>query len=157
MAFSGCHVLAFSSSLVSSSIDFSKPISSALQSHSTRFVAKSGGKAQVILSWWDLEMDSSGNIVCTMAPSWTYKEPKMAPVSGGQSVTVLSGSHEPLLITVLCFSGGTTGCRACTFCQRSAAWHRERCSVSPSAMTTTACGTVCSLPGNCSEMTYCIK
>uniref|UniRef100_A0A3Q4B6X5 Protein arginine N-methyltransferase n=1 Tax=Mola mola TaxID=94237 RepID=A0A3Q4B6X5_MOLML len=59
------------------SVDFSKPISSALQSHSTRFVAQSGGQAQVVLSWWDLEMDSSGNILCTMAPSWTYQEPKM--------------------------------------------------------------------------------
>uniref|UniRef100_A0A8C9XE15 Protein arginine N-methyltransferase n=1 Tax=Sander lucioperca TaxID=283035 RepID=A0A8C9XE15_SANLU len=54
------------------SVDFSKPVSSAFQSHSSQFVAQSGGRAQVVLSWWDLDMDPSGSIVCTMAPSWTY-------------------------------------------------------------------------------------
>lgn len=63
------------------SVDFSKPVSSAFQSHSTRFVARSGGRAQVVLSWWDLEMDPSGTIVCSMAPSWTYPQPAKAPVS----------------------------------------------------------------------------
>ncbi|KAK5868014.1 hypothetical protein PBY51_012461 [Eleginops maclovinus] len=61
------------------SVDFSKPVSSAFQSHSSQFVAQAGGKAQVVLSWWDLDMDPSGSIVCTMAPSWTYQQPKMAP------------------------------------------------------------------------------
>uniref|UniRef100_A0A8C9XGK5 Protein arginine N-methyltransferase n=1 Tax=Sander lucioperca TaxID=283035 RepID=A0A8C9XGK5_SANLU len=61
------------------SVDFSKPVSSAFQSHSSQFVAQSGGRAQVVLSWWDLDMDPSGSIVCTMAPSWTYPQPKMAP------------------------------------------------------------------------------
>uniref|UniRef100_A0A8D0CRB6 Protein arginine N-methyltransferase n=1 Tax=Sander lucioperca TaxID=283035 RepID=A0A8D0CRB6_SANLU len=60
-------------------VDFSKPVSSAFQSHSSQFVAQSGGRAQVVLSWWDLDMDPSGSIVCTMAPSWTYPQPKMAP------------------------------------------------------------------------------
>lgn len=63
------------------SVDFSKPVSSAFQSRSSRFVAQSGGRAQVVLSWWDIDMDPSGSIVCTMAPSWTYPQPKMAPVS----------------------------------------------------------------------------
>lgn len=63
------------------SVDFSKPVSSALQSHTSHFVAQSSGRAQVVLSWWDLHMDPSGSIVCTMAPSWTYPEPKTAPVS----------------------------------------------------------------------------
>lgn len=63
------------------SVDFSKPVSSAFQSHSSHFVAQSSGRAQVVLSWWDLDMDPSGSIVCTMAPSWTYPEAKMAPVS----------------------------------------------------------------------------
>uniref|UniRef100_A0A3P9N3X2 Protein arginine N-methyltransferase n=1 Tax=Poecilia reticulata TaxID=8081 RepID=A0A3P9N3X2_POERE len=57
------------------SVDFSKPVSSAFQSHSTSFVARSGGRAQVVLSWWDLDMDPSGTIVCSMAPSWTYQHP----------------------------------------------------------------------------------
>ncbi|KAF3689238.1 Protein arginine N-methyltransferase 7 [Channa argus] len=61
------------------SVDFSKPVSSAFQSHSSQFVAQSSGRAQVVLSWWDLEMDPSGSIVCSMAPSWTYPEEQMAP------------------------------------------------------------------------------
>ncbi|XP_069017981.1 protein arginine N-methyltransferase 7 [Embiotoca jacksoni] len=61
------------------SVDFSKPVSSALQSHSSQFVAQSGGRAQVVLSWWDLDMDPSGSIVCTMAPSWTYPQAETAP------------------------------------------------------------------------------
>uniref|UniRef100_A0A3Q2D8F8 Protein arginine N-methyltransferase n=1 Tax=Cyprinodon variegatus TaxID=28743 RepID=A0A3Q2D8F8_CYPVA len=61
------------------SVDFSRPVSSAFQSHSTRFVAQTGGRAQVVLSWWDLEMDRSGTIVCSMAPSWMYPQPAMAP------------------------------------------------------------------------------
>ncbi|XP_005751263.1 protein arginine N-methyltransferase 7 [Pundamilia nyererei] len=60
-------------------VDFSKPVSSAFQAHSSQFVAQSSGRAQVVLSWWDLDMDPTGSIVCTMAPSWTYQEPKMAP------------------------------------------------------------------------------
>ncbi|KAM8892563.1 protein arginine N-methyltransferase 7 [Spinachia spinachia] len=61
------------------SVDFSKPVSSALQSHTSRFVARRGGRAQVVLSWWDLDMEPSGGVVCTMAPSWTYPEAQMAP------------------------------------------------------------------------------
>lgn len=61
------------------SVDFSKPVSSAFQSHTSGFVARSGGRAQVVLSWWDIEMDPSGSIVCSMAPSWTYAEPETAP------------------------------------------------------------------------------
>lgn len=61
------------------SVDFSKPVSSAFESHSSQFVAEADGQAQVILSWWDLHMDPSGSIVCTMAPSWTYTQPQTAP------------------------------------------------------------------------------
>ncbi|CAL8262622.1 unnamed protein product [Merluccius merluccius] len=61
------------------SVDFSKPVSSASQSHSSRFPAQASGKAQVVLSWWDIDMDPEGSIVCTMAPSWTYPQPKAAP------------------------------------------------------------------------------
>lgn len=63
------------------SVDFSKPVSSVFKSHSSQFVAQSGGRAQVVLSWWDIDMDPGGSIVCTMAPSWTYPQSKMAPVS----------------------------------------------------------------------------
>lgn len=61
------------------SVDFSKPVSSAPQTHSSRFVAQCNGQAQVIFSWWDLDMDPSGSIVCSMAPSWTYADPSTAP------------------------------------------------------------------------------
>ncbi|CAG5958356.1 unnamed protein product [Menidia menidia] len=61
------------------SVDFSKPVSSAFQSASCRFVARTSGRAQVVLSWWDLDMDPGGSIVCSMAPSWTYPQPHTAP------------------------------------------------------------------------------
>uniref|UniRef100_A0AAQ5YSS3 Protein arginine N-methyltransferase n=1 Tax=Amphiprion ocellaris TaxID=80972 RepID=A0AAQ5YSS3_AMPOC len=61
------------------SVDFSRAVSSSFQSHSSQFAARSRGRAQVVLSWWDLDMDPAGSIVCSMAPSWTYPEPKTAP------------------------------------------------------------------------------
>ncbi|KAM7396311.1 hypothetical protein PAMP_019360 [Pampus punctatissimus] len=61
------------------SVDFSKPVSSAPQSHCSQFVAQAGGRAQVVLSWWDIDMDPGGTIVCSMAPSWTYPQPRTAP------------------------------------------------------------------------------
>ncbi|KAG7281546.1 hypothetical protein CRUP_007580, partial [Coryphaenoides rupestris] len=61
------------------SVDFSKPVSSTPQFHTTRFPARASGKAQVVLSWWDIDMDPQGSIVCTMAPSWTYPQPEAAP------------------------------------------------------------------------------
>lgn len=61
------------------SVDFSKPVSSAPQTHCSRFVAQRTGQAQVVFSWWDLDMDPSGSIVCSMAPSWTYVDPSAAP------------------------------------------------------------------------------
>ncbi|CAF98945.1 unnamed protein product, partial [Tetraodon nigroviridis] len=61
------------------SVDFSKPVSSSLQSHSSQFVSQADGRAQAVLSWWDLEMDPSGSVVCSMAPSWTYAAPETTP------------------------------------------------------------------------------
>lgn len=89
------------------SIDFSKPVSSASQSHTSQFVARSGGRAQVVLSWWDIEMDPGGSIVCSMAPSWMYPEPETAPWRDHwmQSVYFLPQEHrvsegEELSLTV---------------------------------------------------------
>lgn len=89
------------------SVDFSKPVSSVFKSHSSQFVAQSGGRAQVVLSWWDIDMDPSGSIVCTMAPSWTYPQSKMAPWRDHwmQSVYFLSAERrvtegEELSLTV---------------------------------------------------------
>ncbi|TSQ92640.1 Protein arginine N-methyltransferase 7 [Bagarius yarrelli] len=56
-----------------------KCVSSAPQSHSCRFMVEAGGRAQVVLSWWDLDMDPSGSIVCSMAPSWTYSDLREYP------------------------------------------------------------------------------
>lgn len=61
-------------------MDFSEPVSSSLQAHSSQFLAQASGQAQVVLSWWDLDMDPSGGVVCSTAPSWTYVEPKATPV-----------------------------------------------------------------------------
>ncbi|XP_062402866.1 protein arginine N-methyltransferase 7 [Sardina pilchardus] len=61
------------------SVDFSQPVSSASQSYSCKFQAQASGQAQVILSWWDIDMDPEGTIVCSMAPSWTYSDPKECP------------------------------------------------------------------------------
>ncbi|XP_054633188.1 protein arginine N-methyltransferase 7 [Dunckerocampus dactyliophorus] len=78
------------------SVDFSKPVSSAPQSYSSHFVAQMNGQAQVVLSWWELDMDPSGAVVCTMAPSWTYPQPKMAPWRDHwmQSVYFLPGESK---------------------------------------------------------------
>lgn len=70
---------ALSKPLTMFSVDFSKPVSSAPQTHFSTFEAQGSGQAQVVLSWWDLDMDPSGSIVCSMAPSWTYEDPSAAP------------------------------------------------------------------------------
>uniref|UniRef100_A0A673J179 Protein arginine N-methyltransferase 7 n=1 Tax=Sinocyclocheilus rhinocerous TaxID=307959 RepID=A0A673J179_9TELE len=61
------------------SVDFSKPVSSTAQSYMAQFKAQTSGRAQVVLSWWDIDMDPDGNIVCTMAPSWNYSDPRSYP------------------------------------------------------------------------------
>lgn len=79
--FSGiCFLIRLSHHFSLFSVDFSQPVSSSFQSHSSQFVIQSNGQAQVVLSWWDLEMDPSGSVVCNMAPSWTYAKPKTTPV-----------------------------------------------------------------------------
>lgn len=110
------------------SVDFSRPVSSAPQSYSCRFVAEASGRAQVVLSWWDLDMDPGGSIVCSMAPSWTYSDLREYPVRQTQHIAYLQQSLMTFqdyynnvfrdLSIVLCFvfSGGIIGCRACTSC-----------------------------------------
>ncbi|XP_016407491.1 protein arginine N-methyltransferase 7-like, partial [Sinocyclocheilus rhinocerous] len=61
------------------SVDFSKPVSSTAQSYMAQFKAQTSGRAQVVLSWWDIDMDPDGNIVCTMTPSWNYSDPHTYP------------------------------------------------------------------------------
>lgn len=71
--------ISLSAPLTMFSVDFNKPVSSTQQTHCSRFVAQCSGQAQVILSWWDLDMDPNRSIVCSMAPSWTYTDPSTAP------------------------------------------------------------------------------
>uniref|UniRef100_A0A8D0GIC5 Protein arginine N-methyltransferase n=1 Tax=Sphenodon punctatus TaxID=8508 RepID=A0A8D0GIC5_SPHPU len=52
------------------SVDFSKQVSSASTSHTVQLEPIKDGMAQVVLSWWDIDMDPVGTIKCTMAPYW---------------------------------------------------------------------------------------
>ncbi|XP_021075844.1 protein arginine N-methyltransferase 7 [Mus pahari] len=56
------------------SVDFSKQVSSSAACHSRQFVPLASGQAQVVLSWWDIEMDPEGKIKCTMAPFWAQTD-----------------------------------------------------------------------------------
>nr|XP_012597810.1 protein arginine N-methyltransferase 7 isoform X2 [Microcebus murinus] len=57
------------------SVDFSKQVSSSAACHSRQFEPLASGQAQVVLSWWDIEMDPEGKIKCTMAPFWAHSDP----------------------------------------------------------------------------------
>ncbi|NXP73040.1 ANM7 methyltransferase, partial [Ramphastos sulfuratus] len=52
------------------SVDFSKPVRSASTCYRVQLEPVKSGKAQIVLSWWDIDMDPSGKINCTMAPYW---------------------------------------------------------------------------------------
>ncbi|XP_010126413.1 PREDICTED: protein arginine N-methyltransferase 7 isoform X2 [Chlamydotis macqueenii] len=52
------------------SVDFSKPVSSASTYYRVQLEPVKSGKAQIVLSWWDIDMDPAGMINCTMAPYW---------------------------------------------------------------------------------------
>lgn len=58
------------------SVDFSKQVSSSTACHSRQFEPLTSGQAQVVLSWWDIEMDPEGKIKCTMAPFWAHSDPE---------------------------------------------------------------------------------
>ncbi|XP_045299226.1 protein arginine N-methyltransferase 7 isoform X8 [Leopardus geoffroyi] len=58
------------------SVDFSKQVSSSAACHSRQFEPLASGQAQVVLSWWDIEMDPEGKIKCSMAPFWAHSDPE---------------------------------------------------------------------------------
>ncbi|KAM4604541.1 protein arginine N-methyltransferase 7-like [Discoglossus pictus] len=60
-------------------LDFSQQVSSSPTSHHVSFKAPSSGMAQVVLSWWDIDMDPEGTITCTMKPSWASPTPQTVP------------------------------------------------------------------------------
>ncbi|KAM4017805.1 protein arginine N-methyltransferase 7 isoform 2-T5 [Anomaloglossus baeobatrachus] len=59
-------------------LDFSKQISSSAVSHIVSFTPLADGTAQVVLSWWDIDMDPEATITCSMKPGWLY--PALQPV-----------------------------------------------------------------------------
>ncbi|XP_067905760.1 protein arginine N-methyltransferase 7 isoform X2 [Heterodontus francisci] len=56
-------------------VDFSKAVSSLPARHTRQVRAAASGQAQVVLSWWDMDMDPEGSIKCTMAPYWAHPTP----------------------------------------------------------------------------------
>lgn len=52
------------------SVAFSKPVQSASTYYRVQLEPVKSGKAQIVLSWWDIDMDPLGMINCTMAPYW---------------------------------------------------------------------------------------
>ncbi|XP_036202451.1 protein arginine N-methyltransferase 7 isoform X2 [Myotis myotis] len=58
------------------SVDFSKQVSSSAACYGRQFEPLASGQAQVVLSWWDIEMDPEGKIRCTMAPFWAHTDPQ---------------------------------------------------------------------------------
>uniref|UniRef100_H2ZX08 Protein arginine N-methyltransferase n=1 Tax=Latimeria chalumnae TaxID=7897 RepID=H2ZX08_LATCH len=131
------------------SMDFSRPVSSAPVSHVVRFPALSSGTAQVVLSWWDIDMDPQGNIKCTMAPYWArptpknipwrdhwmqcvYFLPKAVPLTEGESVR-LTAHHDDYCMWfslqanrgVQCEGDASVERPLCT-CQAHLLWNRPR-------------------------------
>nr|XP_056718496.1 protein arginine N-methyltransferase 7 [Euleptes europaea] len=87
------------------SVDFSKRVSRAPAYFTVQLEPIRSGQAQVVLSWWDMDMDPEGSVKCTMAPYWVqetsedlpwrdhwmqcvYFLPKEEPVLQGQSVNL---------------------------------------------------------------------
>ncbi|KAG8437732.1 hypothetical protein GDO86_008444 [Hymenochirus boettgeri] len=60
-------------------VDFSRQISSEPVTHPVNFKCLANGKAQVVLSWWEIDMDPEGLITCTMQPSWMYPPEEIVP------------------------------------------------------------------------------
>ncbi|XP_007429234.1 protein arginine N-methyltransferase 7 [Python bivittatus] len=61
------------------SIDFSKPVSRASASYTVKLEPTKSGKAQVVLSWWEIDMNPSGSIKCTLAPYWVQSPYEDSP------------------------------------------------------------------------------
>ncbi|NXM26380.1 ANM7 methyltransferase, partial [Oxyruncus cristatus] len=92
------------------SVDFSKPVQSASTYYRVQLELVKSGKAQIVLSWWDIDMDPSGMINCTMAPYWVnptsalqwrdhwmqcvYFLPSEEPVVQGEKVHLTASRDE---------------------------------------------------------------
>ncbi|CAJ0948666.1 unnamed protein product, partial [Ranitomeya imitator] len=60
-------------------LDFSKQVRSSAVSHIVHFTSLGSGAAQVVLSWWDIDMDPEATITCSMKPGWLYPAPQPVP------------------------------------------------------------------------------
>ncbi|NP_001017321.1 protein arginine N-methyltransferase 7 [Xenopus tropicalis] len=60
-------------------VNFSQQVSSSPTSHPVHFKCLARGAAQVVLSWWEIDMDPDGSITCTMQPSWMYLAQQPVP------------------------------------------------------------------------------
>ncbi|XP_074864832.1 protein arginine N-methyltransferase 7 isoform X4 [Carettochelys insculpta] len=93
------------------SVDFSKQVNSSSTCYTVELEPIKSGMGQVILSWWDIDMDPSGTIKCTMAPYWAqpashdvqwrdhwmqcvYFLPKEEPVLQGENMCLTAYRDE---------------------------------------------------------------
>ncbi|XP_044290062.1 protein arginine N-methyltransferase 7 [Varanus komodoensis] len=131
------------------SIDFSKRVSRASACYTVQLKTIASGKAQVVLSWWDVDMDPAGSIKCTMAPRWAqaasedipwrdhwmqcvYFLPTEQPVRQGQCVE-LTAFHDDYSVWYKLQKGRNADVKsairvespAC-WCQAHLLWNRPR-------------------------------
>ncbi|MBN3298187.1 ANM7 methyltransferase, partial [Amia calva] len=130
-------------------VEFSQPVSSAPRQYTVPFPAVATGQAQVVLSWWDIDMDPEGTINCTMAPSWMHPDPDKypwrdhwmqcvyflpaeVPVTEGEAVS-LTVSHDDYSLWYnldKCSQQGGDSehgvCRPMCTCQAHLVWTRPR-------------------------------
>ncbi|MEE6510668.1 hypothetical protein FKM82_030711 [Ascaphus truei] len=60
-------------------VDFSQQVSSSAASHPVRIRSLASGAAQVVLSWWDMDMDPEGTVTCSMEPHWLHPTSQPGP------------------------------------------------------------------------------
>ncbi|MGH0121812.1 UNVERIFIED_CONTAM: hypothetical protein FKN15_068798 [Acipenser sinensis] len=94
-------------------VDFSRPVSSSPERLTARFPALGSGSAQVVLSWWDMDMDPEGTIIVealktvlaandltgTIQVLESHPQQLTSNSLGGEQVSVLIG--EPYFTTSL--------------------------------------------------------
>uniref|UniRef100_A0A8C8RCS6 Protein arginine N-methyltransferase n=1 Tax=Pelusios castaneus TaxID=367368 RepID=A0A8C8RCS6_9SAUR len=125
------------------SMDFSKQVNSASTYYTVKLDPIKSGMAQVILSWWDIDMDPSGTIKCTMAPYWVqptcndvqwrdhwmqcvYFLPNEEPVLQGEDVYLTAYRDEySMWYKIQKASKTDVGSCVCS-CQAHLLWNRPR-------------------------------
>uniref|UniRef100_A0A8B9FPZ6 Protein arginine N-methyltransferase n=1 Tax=Amazona collaria TaxID=241587 RepID=A0A8B9FPZ6_9PSIT len=131
------------------SVDFNKPVRSASTYYRVQLEPIKSGKAQIVLSWWDIDMDPSGMINCTMAPYWVkhtsafqwrdhwmqcvYFLPNEEPVLQGEKLYLIASRDEYSLWYKLQKARGEEESKADVLlespvcrCQAHLLWNRPR-------------------------------